>query len=51
MISDHPSYTTSVYFWTFFNSLTHPLCQHQYSTESQQKWPSPNLPPHFADAI
>ena len=34
---DHP-YITSAHFWTFFWP-THPLCQHIYSTENQQKSP------------
>ena len=35
MIRYHP-YITAAYFWTF---LIHPLCQHKYCTECQQKWP------------
>ena len=36
---DNP-YITSSYLWTFSNSPTHPLCQHEYIMEHQQIHPT-----------
>ena len=41
LIGDH-SCITSTYFWNFF--VTHPLCQHKYSTKHQKKIADPTHP-------